>query len=522
MLWLGRAARVGTVAMVLLAVANADARPPLPGKGPGGRFTPRDTGPKGTAPLYLMLYKHHLGGKGAYYPHAAEFREWLSLVEEEGVADEMTFFFDGILVERLEREDPAVLDHIRAERYAIGYHGEDVHGPWPAIEGRSGPGRSLVTATMNFGDAVAAIQHRYSHALSGLTFDASGYVDVDQPGTLEPHTRGGISQVLATFGDVPYVGGTCLSQPASAFAMRGLNPGVRMWQSGGPFSDHFASKNPNTRAVDAAHAYMGADTTVFWYMGRPATRQGTTNEVSPWTRDGRRTQAQLDGLPRREPTVVNLPLGDDLAGSRAFLQWLKRWIAEHPGAQLTTPAEVAALLVTEPPTLDPVAVAKAAAASWQDGPPERLQVGSQAVSLADALEVMARAVAGGSTAAVRTTWVNGPFETDADIQRAQGTVLASDLPLAAATWVRAVEASPWRASPASVSIGKTRVGFHQLYHALATHLSDPKASRITLASGSPWPASVQLLIEGWPHTSAPQVDSWIGGAFWTARPAEWK
>ncbi len=512
----GRLSKWAAAALLLVfCVFSASAKP-------RGRMAERDTGPRGNEAVYLMLYTHHYSGKGGYYPTAAELREWVQLLEDAGVADKMTFFFDAILVERIEQEDPAILAHIRSKQYSVGYHGEDAHGPWPAIEGRKVASYSLVKNGMDFGEAVAAIQDRYGHALRGVSFKDDNQIDPNVPGSLDRSAPGGISKVLATFGDVPYVGGTCLSQPAASFAMRGLNPGVRMWQSGGPFADHFLARTGTEDARKSVHAWLGNDTSVFWYMGLPAIRQGSGNTPAKWTGDGARMRAKMAAMPRRVPVALNLSMGEDVESTRAMLAWLKTWMKENPAYQLKTPAEVKAMLVVEAPRLDPKAVAAAVASSWDNGPPDVLSVGKSSVSLADALEVMARAVAAGSGDPVKTTWVNGPFESASAIHNATGTVSASDLKQAAAAWVTAVERSPWRASPASVTVGSTSIGFHQFYRALAAVLSHPESAKITLSSGSPWSPTTKVILDGWPHPHVPDAGGWHGGAFWTSRPAEWK
>jgi hypothetical protein len=87
----------------------------------------------GARPVYIMLYMHHYIGGGGFYPTAQDFRAFAELTQKYQVP--ATFFFDGILVERLQKEDPTIFNRLKVP---LGYHGEETHGPPPVVGGRSG------------------------------------------------------------------------------------------------------------------------------------------------------------------------------------------------------------------------------------------------------------------------------------------------------------------------------------------------------------------------------------------------
>ncbi|MSQ02306.1 MAG: hypothetical protein EXR71_10525 [Myxococcales bacterium] len=491
----------------------------------GATRVPVDDGPRGDAPVYFLVFSHHYHGRGGYYGTAAEVRTVLHAAQKAGQVKALTMFFDGILLERLEKEDPTLIPEVRAAGAAIGFHGEDAHGPYPIIGGGEeggADGRSIVTPGMSFGEAVNQIQRRYSHRLDGVQIAADGYLRRHTPGTLNEGERGGVSKVLATFGDVQYMGGSGLSCPPASFALRGLAPGMRMWQGGGPFAWHYLSKADDPAVITAVETFLGKDTQAFWYLGVPALRQSANTSPPHWQGDGRRTKMAIEALPRRQPMVVSLNVTaepDDLAAEYAFLT---EYVARHPGSGFVNAATLLDKLRPPTLTLDPLAVAKEVAATWNDGPPDSLSVAGRPVALADALEVMARALVAGGNAPVDTTQVNGPVDTAAAVVHATGTVSRADAVEAARAMLAAADVSPYRAVPASLAAGSTRIGFHQAYRLFAAALLEPKASRLTVAVGQAWPPTVRAINREWPHAATPDVDAWRGAAFWTVRAAEWR
>ncbi len=496
------------------------------GQGPRGKGrVPVDDGPRGDAPVYFLVFSHHYHGRGGYYGTAAEVRTVLHAAQKAGQAKALTMFFDGILLERLENEDPTLIPEVRASGAAIGFHGEDAHGPYPIIGGgedAGADGRSIVTPGMSFGEAVGQIQRRYSHQLDGVQIAEDGYIERHVPGTLDETERGGVSKVLATFGDVQYMGGSGLSCPPAAFALRSLAPGMRMWQGGGPFASHYLSKADDPAMITTVQNFLGKDTQAFWYLGVPAMRHSANTSPPHWKGDGRRTRMAIEALPRREPMVVSLNVSaepEDLAAEYAFLS---EYVAKHPGSGFVNAATLRDKLQPPTLTLDPLAVAKEVAATWNDGPPDSLRVSGRPVALADALEVMARALAAGNTIAVSTSGVNGPVDTAPTVVHATGTVLRGDVVEAARAMLAAVDASPYRAVPASLAAGSKRIGFHQAYRVFASALLAPESNTLTLEAGQAWPPTVRAINREWPHAATPDVDAWRGAAFWTARAAEWR
>lgn len=504
-----------------VAAAPPD-RPPR-GGGPPGRppRPPADTGPRGDEPVYVLLFTHHYGGKGGYYATAAQVRDVADGVEDAGLAHHVTLFFDGIGIERLNADDPKLLPSLKARGFPVGFHGEDVHGPWPVIDGEDEGGQGLVTSGMDFAAAVDAIRERYTHALAGAEFDDRGYIRRAVPGRVDRARPGGIASVKATFGEVPIASGSVFTQPAAWFALRAAAPELRVWQGAGPFAIHFLRRAKDSAVIEPMLDYLGRDTTAFWFMNTLAMRQGPTNDLPSWGEDGRRTRAALDALPRREPTVVTLNVDVDADALPALLGGLKTWVDAHPGSAFVSAAELYDRV--EPPTitLDPAAVAAAVGAQWSGGPPDVLALKGQRISLVEGFEALARALAAGSAAKVTTTGLVGPI--GAPVSGA-GAVTVADVLAAAKAAVAEAEGSPWRALPASVAVGGTRVGTHQLLRLMADAFEarDAPKKALTVPTGEPYPPTVRTLLRAFPHPSAPDVDAWIGGQLWTARPVTWR
>ena len=516
-------------AVILVLAATAEAGPRRPGGGGpggpgGGKRPPVDDGPKGDAPVYFLVFAHHYNGKGGYYPTAAEVRTVVQAAADAGQASTFTAFFDGILLDRLDAQDPTLIPELRRLGVAIGYHGEDVHGPYPVVdasEDGGGDDKSLVTGGMSFAQGVEAIQTRYSHGVSGVQIDGQGWLARDQ-GKLDVGRRGGLSQVVATFGDVQYIGGTCLPTPPSAFAMRALSPSLRLWQGAGVFASHYLARSRNPALITTVEEYLGKDTQAFWYMGLPAVRQSHASSPPAWTEGGMRTRLHIEALSRREPTVVSLIVAADAGELADMYDYLGEYVASHPGSAFVNAATLRDRMVGPELSLDPTEVAREVVRTWAGGPPDALRVGGRPVALADALEVMAQAIVTQKRTPIGTTTINGPLEPAGAVVNTKGVLDRADVESAAKAVLAAVQASPWRAAPASVAAGKTRIGVHQAYRAFADYLASPGAKGVTLVTGEPWPPTARAINAAYPHTLAPDVDAWRGGAMWTARPVEWK
>lgn len=511
------APEVASSAETLLAQSPPSTRRPRPGP-------PRDSGPRGDAPVYVLLFTHHYGGKGGYYATPAQVRDVVDALEDTALLPHVTLFFDGIGVERLGKADPKLLGELRAKKVVVGFHGEDVHGPWPVVDPlEEGPkDGGLVSAGMEFPAAVEAIRARYAHALGDVSIGDDGYIRRDVRGKADPKRAGGIAAVRDAFGDVRIASGTALTQPAALFALRQLAPELDVWQGAGPFAFHFLRRTKDPDLIDELSSYLGKDTSVFWFMGTLATRQGPTNDLPAWSDDGVRTKRALEDLPRREPTVVSLNLDVGDAALRDLLTWTKAWVADHPGSAFVSPGELVDLVAPQGRPLQPAAVAAQVAATWSAGPPDVLSVSGAPVSLAEAFEVLASALDTGSLEAVTPRGLNGPVDRASALVQATGEVKRDDVVSAAREALTVARRSPYRAIPASVAVGGKKVGFHQLYRLMADAVGAKAGAKLQVPTGEAFPPAARTIVRTWPHSGAPDTDFWVGCQLWTARPVTWR
>jgi len=245
--------------------------------------------PGGASPLYVFLFAHHYGGTGGFYAETDKIQSIGNACIERGITDKCTLFFDGILVQELERKAPDFQDWIRLHRFPVGYHGNDIHGPYPIIvdfsewtSGRSGEKNRVVQTGDSWDQAVDALRARYSGKLSGYQIGADGYIDRSGSGMrIDDAAQGGISAVRSYIGrDPEIITGSALYQPAAGEALRTLSD-FTVYQDSGAFQYKHAKRVPDGDALSAAvEGYLGSETTVFWYMGRLAFK-GSVGTVLP-------------------------------------------------------------------------------------------------------------------------------------------------------------------------------------------------------------------------------------------------
>ena len=135
--------------------------------------TAKDT-EKENKPVFVLAFTHHYAGPGGYYASAGEVRKVAGMFHDLKIPG--TLFFDGILVERLLKEEPAIFKDINEWNLSLGYHGEETHGPYPVPSDLAAEAYNLKAAqgykgiwSLNTGkpwkEAVQQVIDRYSHSL---------------------------------------------------------------------------------------------------------------------------------------------------------------------------------------------------------------------------------------------------------------------------------------------------------------------------------------------------------------------
>ncbi|NOY25331.1 MAG: hypothetical protein GXP62_05610 [Oligoflexia bacterium] len=273
------------------------------------------------APVYVMLFAHHYLGLGGYYPSAAQVRAVAEACVDQDMAKVCTLFFDGLLVQRIQKEDPSLRDYLREHDFPIGYHGEEAHGPYPNVVSmtqlnRGGrPNQEVAVVGQTFDQTVDAIQRRYCHGFRSYQLDTANYLVRNVGGETDDSTSGGMCAVRDWLGeDIDIMPGHALFSPPATFAFDQISD-FGMFQGAGPLAHHFLVNTKNPALIERTDAFLGADTTLFWYMGK-LTGKGTETTMLPmWTTDdlvqklsrgggGKRSPASRDGEPdRRQPAA---------------------------------------------------------------------------------------------------------------------------------------------------------------------------------------------------------------------------
>ncbi|MBI3694789.1 MAG: hypothetical protein HY238_08120 [Acidobacteria bacterium] len=332
--------------------------------------------------LYVHVFMHHYVGGGGFYPSAQDLRAFAELTQKYHVP--ATFFFDGILVERLQEEDPAIFEYLNGIKAPLGYHAEETHGPFPVATNLLGgrlPGlppsgsASSVTYGRPWNEAVEAVIQRYSHRIV--------------PGPINPDTKqmnmrqgGQLSGFLLEQPSVPTVG-------VGGAVMRGTSPEL----------------------IEQGLSIAGPGNDFFWFMNR------------------------LNYKIRRHP-AGNLPFRflevglvawppRGMAGVEEQLQQLVAEVKAVPGSRFITPGELAGLF--EPQNARSAEkdelrrIADKLIAGWVGRPPDFVDVGARSYSLADAYEALATALAqygakGTFPERVRATGLYGPIAEPGEIR----------------------------------------------------------------------------------------------------------
>jgi len=258
--------------------------------------------PDGIAPIHVFLFGHHYNGAGGYYAQPDELRRLAQVCIDEGLEADCTLFMDGLLVAHLRSLDPSLVPWLAAHEFPIGYHGEDVHGPYPfqadfsEMLGQSGVDRRTVRAGDDFEAAVERLRARYSGKMVDAQIGADGYLNRRLSSPVDPSVSGGIDLVARALGrDVEAISGNALFQPAITPAFEALTR-FTLFQDAGPFSHKFAGRVQESDAlIQQVKAFLGPEHTLFWYMGHLALK-GTAEKTLPgWGKAGRRVTGAQGG-----------------------------------------------------------------------------------------------------------------------------------------------------------------------------------------------------------------------------------
>ncbi|MBI3684484.1 MAG: hypothetical protein HY235_29260 [Acidobacteria bacterium] len=366
--------------------------------------------------LYVQVYMHHYVGGGGFYPSAEDVRAFARLMQKYELP--ATFYFDGILVERLQEEDPAIFDYLNGLKVPLGYHAEEAHGPFPVICVSSG----CVTWARNWGEALEEARQRYSHRIvPGPVDPRTKRMDLRQGGASDLTRIGGLALVREAFGrDVSIVTAHSVESAPAGYAFQQLSdfqveqPSIPLVGLAGAVMQQYPRE-----LIEEALTMAGANTDFFWYMNRLNYKT--------------RPQPAQD-LPFRflEVGLTAWPPGG-LAAVEEQLKQLRAQVRAVPGSRFITPGELPGFF--EPPNARPIlqdelrSLAEKLVARWKGGPPDFVDLGTRSYSLVNAWEALAQALAyyganGQLPKSVSTSALFGPIARPEEIASLKATIKA--------------------------------------------------------------------------------------------------
>lgn len=384
--------------------------------------------------LYVHVFMHHYVGGGGSYPSAQDLRAFADLTQKYRVP--ATFFFDGILVERLQEEDPTIFEHLNRLKVPLGYHGEESHGPYPVstclLDGRLPPPltrpvsiESSLTYGRPWNEGVEAVLQRYSHRIvPGPVNPDTKQMDMSQDRPSDLTRIGGLALVRKAFGrDVSIIIAHSIESAPAGYAFQQMS-GFLLEQPSAPTVGAYGVMGGTPpELIEQGLSIAGAGNDFFWFMNRLNYKY---------------RQRPAGNLPFHFKEVILTawpPRG--MAAIEEQLQQLITQVKAVPGSRFITPDELAGLF--EPQNARPVGkdelrrMADKLIAGWTGRPPDFVDLGAQFFSLVNAYEALAKALAhysreGRLPSSVTITDLYGPIA-----EREEVVVLSKEgrVPLAA-------------------------------------------------------------------------------------------
>jgi len=531
----------------------ADARPAEgapPGRGPRPQGRPpwreRDPEPSGRGavsaggarqPVFLMAFTHHYEGPGGYYPAAAEVRRMGEFFVRNGIPG--TLFFDGILVERLQQEDPSILQQVREWGLPLGYHGEETHGPYPVAsellgevytlrEAQGYRGPWSLTTGKGWADAVALVEERYSHARPYRIDESTRMLDRHQPSETDRARVGGLKLVQQVLGkDVSMLTSHGLESAPEGYAFRRMS-NFGLDQPAVPIALHALRIFRIGETADEIMKIAGGDESIFWCMGRLTCKGDEVGEAG--YRFGP-LRHKLETLDRRRPRLLLMGFSkvEEQEGSQTARYLKEEFFPANPGSGWVTGDTLADHFELEkgyrPFAQDVSALARALVENWAGRPPDLVAVGERVYSLCDAFEALARSLAADQPGApVELHALYGPvLEDDQPLLSRETSFATEAIRAAAASVVRDLDgATGDRFVPATVSVGAVKLNSGEFMRAMAGALrSAGTQDTVPVAPSRAFPPYADLLQEVF-KPRAVQPLCYTKGQLWTVKPARLK
>ncbi|MFA6294551.1 MAG: hypothetical protein WC637_22355, partial [Victivallales bacterium] len=353
-------------------------------------------------PVFVLAFTHHYAGPGGYYASAAEVRNVAVIFHELKIPG--TLFFDGILVERLLKEDPSIFKEINEWKLSLGYHGEETHGPYPVPSDLAVEAYNLKEAqgykglwSLNTGkpwnEAAQQVIDRYSHALPCKIDEKTRMLERREPVNFDGSKIGGLALVQKTFGrDVSMMPSHALESAPEGFAFRKLSS-FTFDQPAMPTASHALRIFRIQNLEDKAMSIAGDNTSIYWFMGR-LTCKGDRFGGECGGKVGV-VRNNIENLERSEPRLVLMGLSHvDIDEASASARYLNRdFFPANPGSCWVSPETLPSFFEGEkeysPNMADLRMISERLISDWKGRPPGFVDCDGRRISLCDAFEGLA-------------------------------------------------------------------------------------------------------------------------------------
>jgi len=499
---------------------------------------PSSTGAR--RPVFILAFTHHYNGPGGYYPGADEVRKTGEFFIKAKIPG--TLFFDGILVERLQEEDPSLIKQIREWNLPLGYHGEETHGPYPVAsellgeiytlkEAQGYRGQWSLTTGKDWDTAVKLVEERYSFARPYQIDEATHMIDRRQPSATDRSRVGGLKLVQQAFGkDVSFMTSHSLESAPEGYAFRRMSK-FGLDQPAVPVALHALKIFRIGEAADQIMRIAGDDESIFWYMGRLHCKGDENGETGHHLGPVRRNLEKLD---RSRPRLLLMGFSKIVEEeTMETVQYLnEHFFPENTGSGWVTGDTLVDQFEPEkgyrPTAADQSALARAITLNWQGRAPDLLTAENRVFSLADAFECLARALvqrdaSGKLPDTVELHALYGPIAEDGSpLLRQETTLPAAAIRITARTMLESMDrASGDRFIPARLTVeGNTLNGGEFLYAMAAALLAGPNDS-VRVPPSQLFPPYADLLTAVF-KPKVPQPVCYTQGQLWTVKPVRLK
>jgi len=495
------------------------------------------TGGKGSMPVFVLPFSHHYDGPGGYYARPEEVRNLAEFFHKNSVPG--TLFFDGILVDMLQKTDPGIFAVINSYNLPLGYHGEETHGPYPVPsdlfaevyplkEAQGYRGTWSQTAGKGWDIAVKAVTDRYSHALAYSIDEQDRMLDRRRETPDHLPAVGGLKLVQEAFGrDVSFMPSHGLESAPEGFAFRKMSR-FGLDQPSVPTALHALKIFKIGHVARQVMAIAGQDVSIFWYMGRLTSKGDDLGEAS-WTP---KTLEDLQNIDRTQPRLLLMGFSRfDKTGALKTIAGLREFFAANPGSDWVTGDTIQSRFEGEKAFIagkdDIAQIAATVLKTWNARPPDMIVLPGRTLSLCDAFEILCKACAdAGKTnslpAQVAIAPLYGPILEDGNsLLKDTCTFSLAEIADAASQALATLNNDSDRFVPAKTKIAGKELNPAEFLYALAAAVEFVNAGgrgKITVQASNAFPPYADLLMEIYkPKTTQPLC--YTNAQLWTVKPA---